>query len=213
MINFFEFYSVHIPQNIVASVALILLLSSNTYGITFVDIFGETNYVTYRDSTEIYNVHEESMNLYPGVSIQMNTNYYNADLSYADLSNSIFNNMSFRMVDFSNAILTNSTFNGSSNLEQIDWSNADLKEVDFGSSSIWYSNFDGADLSYADLSIVQSAGLANWTNANLYGATLPTGYDQAWFESEGAIFVVPEPSTYALILGALVLGFVASRRR
>ena len=121
--------------------------------------------------------------------------------------------MSFRMVDFSNAILTNSTFNGYSNLEQIDWSNADLKEVDFGSSSIWYSNFDGADLSYADLSIVQSAGSANWTNANLYGATLPTGYDQAWFESEGAIFVVPEPSTYALTLGGLVLGFVALRRK
>ena len=204
----------HIPQIIVASVALIILLSSNTYGITFVDIFGETNYVTYRDSAEIYNVHEESMNLYPGVSIQMNTNYYYADLSYADLSNSIFNNMSFRMVDFSNAILTNYIFyTGVSNLEQIVFFNADLRGVDFGSSSIWGSNFDGADLSYADLSIVQSAGSANWTNANLYGATLPTGYDQAWFESEGAIFVVPEPSTYALILGGLVLGFVAYRRK
>ena len=56
---------------------------------------------------------------------------------------------------------------------------------------------------------------ATWTNSNLYGATLPEGYDQAWFENEGAIFeeTVPEPSSYALLLGGLALGLVALRRR
>ena len=57
--------------------------------------------------------------------------------------------------------------------------------------------------------------MSNWTDANLYGAILPDGYDQDWFEEAGAIFVetVPEPSTYALLLGGTALGYAFWRRR
>ena len=80
--------------------------------------------------------------------------------------------------------------------------------ADFYSTWLNYAN-----LSYANLTNVSNVHTAIWTNSNLYGATLPDGYDQAWFESEGAIFVVPEPSSYALLLGGLALGLVALRRR
>jgi len=44
---------------------------------------------------------------------------------------------------------------------------------------------------------------------------LPDGYDQAWFEEAGAIFVetVPEPSIYAILLGGTVLGYAFWQRR
>ena len=51
-----------------------------------------------------------------------------------------------------------------------------------------------------------------WTEAIFQDTTLPDGFDQDWFESQGATFV-PEPSSYALLLGSLALGLVAFRRR
>ncbi|MGC9453085.1 MAG: PEP-CTERM sorting domain-containing protein, partial [Oceanipulchritudo sp.] len=47
-------------------------------------------------------------------------------------------------------------------------------------------------------------GVANRTNIEL-----GTAVDQ----STGPVLVVPEPSTYAAILGALALGFILIRRR
>ena len=94
-----------------------------------------------------------------------------------------------------------------------------MRYSQFGVQDLYFSmdniDFNNADLRYSDFSEIDyfDANSITFIGANLYGATLPTGYDQAWFESEGAIFVVPEPSTYALILGGLALGFVALRRK
>lgn len=70
-------------------------------------------------------------------------------------------------------------------------------------------NLSGADVSNVDFTDLDLTGV------NLYGATLPDGYDQAWFESQGAVFTeaIPEPSSYALLLGYLAIGLVALRRR
>ena len=77
------------------------------------------------------------------------------------------------------------------------------------------AELNNAKLTGADLLGASFVSTAIWTNSNLYGAILPIGYNQAWFEEEGAIFeeTVPELSSYALFLGGVALGLVALRRR
>ena len=96
------------------------------------------------------------------------------------------------------------------NLHGVNFHRASLVGADFYSA--WLNS---VNLSYADLTGGSNVSTASWTNSNLYGATLPNGYDQAWFESEGALFeeTVPEQSSYALLLGGLALGLAAIRRR
>jgi hypothetical protein len=144
-----------------------------------------------------------------------------ADLTGADLTSAYLNFTDFTGADLNGANLTNAYLAGAylsgANLNGADlngsWligadlTGADLIGADFYSTWLSYAN-----LAYADLTNVSSVHTANWQNSNLYGATLPSGYNQAWFESEGATFV-PEPSNYALLLGGLALGLVALRRR
>ena len=125
-----------------------------------------------------------------------------ADLYRADLYGANFYCAKLNGADLSRADLANAT------LSRADLSRADLIGADFYSAWLISANF-----SYANLSNILNVSTAVWLNSNLYGATLPDGYDQAWFESEGAVFVVPEPSSYALIFGGLALGLVALRRR
>ena len=122
---------------------------------------------------------------------------YRADLSGADLYRANLTGANLARTDLTIANLYGANFYG-----------AVLIGADFYAS--W---LESADFSYADLTNVSNVNTAVWTNSNLFGATLPNGYDQAWFESEGAIFAVPEPSSYALILGGLALGLVALLRR
>jgi uncharacterized protein YjbI with pentapeptide repeats len=125
-----------------------------------------------------------------------------ANLYRADLENATLNGADLIGADLIGADLGNATLNGA-NLY-----GADLIGADFYSAWLNSANF-----SHADLSNVSNVHTASWRNSNLYGATLPDGFDQAWFESEGAVFVVPEPSSYALLLGGLALGLIALRRR
>ena len=92
---------------------------------------------------------------------------------------------------------------------------ADLIGANLFGAEFYFAILTGADLTGADLEAASFVSTAIWTNSNLYGATLPIGYNQAWFEEQGAIFeeTVPEASSYALLLGGLALGLVALRRR
>ena len=92
---------------------------------------------------------------------------------------------------------------------------AELIGANLFGAEFYFAVLTGADLTGADLEAARFVSTAIWTNSNLYGATLPIGYNQAWFEAQGAIFeeTVPEPSSYALLLGGLALGLVALRRR
>ena len=129
-----------------------------------------------------------------------------ADLNGADLNGSWLIGADLTGADLTGASLTD-TLLGGADLTGADLTGAHLIGADFYSTWLSYAN-----LAYADLTNVSSVDTANWQNSNLYGATLPSGYNQAWFESEGASFV-PEASSYALVLGGLALGLVALRRR
>ena len=137
---------------------------------------------------------------------------YGADLARADLSEANLSGANLNGANFYSAKLNGTDLTGAdligATLNRADLIGADLIGADFYSA--W---LDSANFSHADLSNVSNVHTASWRNSNLYGATLPDGYDQAWFESEGAVFVVPEPSSYALLLGGLSLGLVVLRRR
>ena len=130
------------------------------------------------------------------------TNLTGANLYQAELYGANLWRAKLNAADLIGADLANATLN------EADLIGADLIGADFYSAWLISANF-----SYANLSNTLNVSTAVWINTNLYGATLPDGYDQAWFESEGAIFVVPEPSSYALLLGGLALGLVALLRR
>ncbi len=152
---------------------------------------------------------------------------YRADLTGADLYRAELYGANLARTDLTGANLYRANLTGA-NLYRANLTGADLALTELTGASLYGANLHGADLigadfysawldfanfSHADLSNVSNVHTAFWRNSNLYGATLPDGYDQAWFESEGAIFVVPEPSSYALLLGGLALGLVALRGR
>lgn len=152
---------------------------------------------------------------------------YRADLTGADLHRTELYGANLARTDLTGANLYRADLYGANlyraeligaNLARADLTGASLYGADLYGASLIGADFYGAWLDYtnfshADLSNVSNVHTAFWRNSNLYGATLPDGYDQAWFETEGAIFAVPEFSSYALLLGGLALGLVALRRR
>ena len=154
---------------------------------------------------------------------------YRADLTDADLNSAVLIGAYLARTDLTGANLNGANLYGA-NLYRANLSEASLTFTDLALANLHGANFHRAslvgadfysawlnsvDFSYADLRGVSNVSTASWTNSNLYGATLPNGYDQAWFELEGALFeeTVPEPSSYALLLGGLALGLAALRRR
>ena len=135
------------------------------------------------------------------------SNFSNTNLSHANLSTGNFSYVDFTDADLSGAVLTGS-YLGGANFTNADLTNAIFDEAwSIGlnlSVNVNTTKFEGSTTSI----------VGTWTGATLTGAVLPRGYDQAWFEAQGAVFeTVPEPSSYALLLGGLALGLVALRRR
>ena len=147
---------------------------------------------------------------------------YRADLTGADLYRAKLYGANLARTDLAGADLGRAELYGANlfcaklngaNLYRADLKYATLNGADLIGADFYSAWLNSANFSHADLSNVSNVHTASWRNSNLYGATLPDGYDQAWFESEGAIFAVPEPSNYVLLLGGLALGLVALRRR
>ena len=148
----------------------------------------------------------------PNLSSFVNIPYaelYRADLTGAELVRADLFSANLARADLTGANLYRAKLN-LTNMRGADLIGANLFGAEF-----YFAILTGADLTGADLEAASFVSTAIWTNSNLYGAILPIGYDQAWFEEEGAIFeeTVPEPSNYALLLGGLALGLVALRRR
>lgn len=173
---------------------------------------------------------------YSGPNLSSFVNTPNASLGYADLTGADLYSANLTRANFNDADLTGANLNRAdligANFSNADltgasltfadlflsnFTGADLTGTSLFSADLFFADFTGADLTGADLSYARRVSTAVWTNSNLYGATLPSiyGYDQTWFEEEGAIFeeTVPELSSYALLLGCLALGLVALRRR
>ena len=151
---------------------------------------------------------------YPGGSLSPHAYLALADLRWADLTSADLRSAVLYGADLAFADLTGANLNNA-NLAGASLIGADLIGADFYFAWLIGADLTGADLSGADLFGARYVSTAFWTNSNLYGAILPSGYNQAWFKEEGAIFeeTVPEPSSYALLLGGLALGLVAFRRR
>jgi uncharacterized protein YjbI with pentapeptide repeats len=167
------------------------------------------------------------INIAPGAYLD-EVDLLDADLAEVDLYNSILTNAILTNANLTGAIFAFATLTDA-NLADADLTGAILFDADLTGANLTNTDLTGANLSNADLtgadltnadligtnlsSVILLGG--NWTGANLYGASLPDGYDQAWFQEAGAIFVetVPEPSTYALLLSGAVLGYAFWRRR
>ena len=137
-----------------------------------------------------------------GITIGPSVGLQGADLTNADLRNATLYN-----ADLNNATLHNADLRYAVFKERVDdW----INETD-----LYNADFTNADLRFADLvGTVNAGNAASWSGTKLYGAALPGGtYDQTWFESQGATFAVPEPSTYALVVGCLALSSAFFRRR
>ena len=144
---------------------------------------------------------------------------YRADLSFSRFDGADLSGADLSVADLSYANFYSADLTGASlpyaDLSVVNFRSADLTGANLFLAELFFANFTGADLTGADLYLARFVSTAIWTNSNLYGAILPSGYNQAWFKEEGAIFeeIVPEPSSYALLLGGLALGLVALRRR
>ena len=142
-----------------------------------------------------------------------------ADLFSANLARADLTGANLYRADLFSANLARADLTGANlyraNLNLTNMRGADLIGANLFGAEFYFAILTGADLTGADLEAASFVSTAIWTNSNLYGATLPIGYNQAWFEEQGAIFeeTVPEASSYALLLGGLALGLVALRRR
>lgn len=102
---------------------------------------------------------------------------------------------------------TTETYGNSNNISTIANSSPD--------SELWYSWAPGADLSVPNLtSGVAGSTLSNITHVGIYGNHTALNNQQINITTfDATLTAVPEPSTYAALLGALALGMVAWRRR
>ena len=210
-----------IPLAILSILTISSTLSAATYTITsgltqdILDIYGQAhpysgpNLSAFVSSQGAYlaNADLTGADLYQA-------NLYSAIFDNADLTGAILTDANLTWANFNSANLTGANL-PFADLDFANFSNADLTGANLFFADLFFANFTGADLTGADLSFARFVSRAFWTNSNLYGAILPPGYNQAWFEEEGATFeeTVPEPSSYALLLGGLALGLVALRRR
>lgn len=165
---------------------------------------------------------------YSGIYVEPFANLNGADLSGADLEDAYLwgaklNYSNLAGVNFSNANLLDSRLRNANlpganfydaNLRYAILSGANLSGAYLLNADLFYVSFLDANLSGANLSGAINVGYAyTWSGANLHGAILPDDFDQAWFESQGASFAVPESSTYAILLGGLSFMIVALKRR
>ena len=210
-----------IPLAILSILTISSTLSAATYTITsgltqdILDIYGQAhpysglNLSAFVSSQGAYlaNADLTGADLYRANLYAADFN--DADLTGAELYRADLNYATFRSADLTGASLYLADLNYAS-LRGADLIGANLSFVD-----LYFADLTGADLTGADLFGARFVSMATWTNSNLYGSILPFGYDQAWFAEAGAIFeeTVPEPSSYALLLGGLALGLVAFRRR
>ena len=159
----------------------------------------------YRPFADLYSADLSGANLY-------RANLTGADLARSDLTGSDLFRAELVGVNLYGANLTGANL-ARSDLTLANLYGANLYGADLIGANFYAAWLKSANFSYADLTNVSNVDTAVWTNSNLFGATLPDGYDQAWFESAGALFVVPETSSYAILLGSLALSLVALRRR
>ncbi len=148
-----------------------------------------------------------------------NTSFWICNLRDADFSNAVEAPTEFYLSDLTNAKLLNMDLSHT-DISFANFNNADLRNVTLKHANGSGTDFTNADLRYADLTLFGANAADSWSGAKLYGAVLPgmnsLGHllDQAWFEARGADFTtVPEPSSYALLLGGIALWLVALRRR
>ena len=184
----------------------ILTISSTLSGATYTITSGLTQDILYTSGQ----AHPYSG---PNLSAFVNTPSY-ANLGYADLSGADLYRADLHYTNFNGADLTGASLIRA-DLFFASLIGADLIGANLIGADLYFADLSGADLTGADLFSAKFVSTATWTNSNLHGAILPNEYNQAWFEEEGAIFeeTVPEPSSYALLLGGLALGLVALRRR
>ena len=116
-------------------------------------------------------------------------------------------------VELHSAYLRNADLKDAS-LEDAEFINADLRFADLSGAWLRYAYLNGADLRFADLRGAVIGQVYGWSGALLYGATFDPEWDASFFEIRGAdLTTIPEPSTYALLLGGTVLGYAFWRRR
>ena len=217
-------YLLCIPMRAILLIILsIFTISSTLSAATYVNTSGFTQDIL-KTSGRTHSYSGRSLSPYAYLAF---ADLYRADLTGADLHHTLLYGAVLARADLSGANLSGATLYGANfysaklngtDLTGADLSGATLDRADLIGADLIGADFyaawlDSANFSHADLTNVSNVHTASWRNSNLYGATLPDGFDQAWFESEGAVFVVPEASSYALLFGGLVLGLVALRRR
>ena len=195
-----------------------LVLLFACLGLHVSSVSGFSTYVTTSGSTLNITTTDGSPHWYSGINLApgaylagvdlFDTNLTDADLSNANLTVALLVNANLTGANLSGANLTGAIFDFAT------FTDANLTGANLTGAYLTGAILIGANLSGADLSGAELSG-TELTDTNLYGAILPDGYDQDWFEEQGAIFVetVPEPSTYALLLGGTVLGYAFWRRR
>ena len=150
---------------------------------------------------------------------------YDADLSFADLTEGNLSNYDFYHSNFMGANLSGVDFTDTYfykvDLRYADLSNAIFNYAQIENSDLSYANLSNADLSTWDIYTedrVHHSSSASILGANFYGTQLPKDLgdykfsDKSYYSDLGAVFIdpfaIPEPSSYTRILGLLSLGFI-----